>query len=508
MSGIHPIQTTTPRWVATESPLRDLEAIIRSRTPLIAVESNEEPQIVRLVRDIGSRLQLRVMNWTVTEGLQALDPNDQPAQSVLKPQEVLAYIKTGTTNGLFVLLDFHSFLQEPVLVRHLKDIAIAYAKHYSTVILVGHAVPVPEELKPFTARFHLPLPTLDELRRIVLEVAGDWGAEHRQQEVQTTNKALELLVRNLGGLTATDARRLAAKAINDDGVIAESDLTEVMRAKYELLGHDSPLSFEYETAQFSEIGGLQRLRKWLEVRKSFFTADAPAQLDPPRGVLLLGVQGCGKSLAAKAAAGIFGVPLLRLDFGVLYNKYYGETERNLRKALETAEVMSPCVLWMDEIEKGLAVGDDDDGLARRILGALLTWMSERRKAVFVVATANDITRLPPEMVRKGRFDEIFFVDLPAAPNRRDILGIHLRKRCLPERQFDLDALTAATDGFSGSEIEQAIVSAMYTAHAQGRTVSQEDLLGEIRQTRPLSVVMAEQVAAIRDWAAGRTVPCD
>jgi SpoVK/Ycf46/Vps4 family AAA+-type ATPase len=291
-------------------------------------------------------------------------------------------------------------------------------------------------------------------------------------------------------------------------VISESDMPEVMRAKYELLGRDSPLSFEYETAQFAEIGGMQRLRNWLDVRKRFFLDGAPAQLDPPRGVLLLGVQGCGKSLAAKAAAGIFGVPLLRLDFGVLYSKYYGETEQNLRKAFETAEVMSPCVLWMDEIEKGVAVGDDDDGLSRRVLGTLLTWMSERRKPVFVVATANDIMRLPPEMVRKGRFDEIFFVDLPSPQNRRDILAIHLRKRSLDAKGFDLDALTKATEGFSGSEIEQAIVSAMYTAHAQGRDVSQADLLTEIRQTRSLSVVMAEKVGEIRDWAAGRTVPCD
>jgi len=347
--------------LATESPLRDLEGIIRSRTPLIAVESNEEPQIVHLVRAIGARLQLRGFRWTVTEGLQAFDPNDQPREAIVKSQDVLGYIRTSAYNSFFVLLDFHPYLQDAVHVRHLKDIALTYPKHYSTVVLVGHTVPVPEELRPFTAQFRLPLPTLDELRRIVLDVAGEWGAEHGRRDVQTTNKALELLVRNLGGLTATDARRLAAKAVNDDGVIAESDIPEVMRAKYELLGRDSPLSFEYETAKFSEIGGMQRLRKWIEVRKSFFVEGAPSHLDPPRGVLLLGVQGCGKSLAAKAAAGILGVPLLRLDFGVLYNKYYGETERNLRKALETAEVMSPCVLWMDEIEKGLAVGDDDDG---------------------------------------------------------------------------------------------------------------------------------------------------
>jgi hypothetical protein len=494
--------------LATESPLRDLEAIVRSRTPLIAVESNEEPQVVRMVRQIGQHLQLKAYRWTITEGLQAFEPCDQPQQSVLKTQELLSFIKSSASYSLFVLLDFQPFLEDNMHVRYLKDVALSYTKHYSTVVLVGCALKIPEELRPFTAPFRLPLPTPDELRRIVYDAAGEWGAEHGRRDVQTTNRALDLLVRNLAGLTTTDARRLALKAINDDGVISESELPEVMRAKYELLGRDGVLTFEYETAKFSEIGGMKRLRNWLEVRKAFFLSETGAPLDPPRGLLLLGVQGCGKSLAAKAAAGIFGVPLLRLDFGVLYNKYYGETERNLRKAFETAEVMSPCVLWMDEIEKGVAVQDDDDGLSRRILGTFLTWMSERKKPVFIVATANDIMRLPPELVRKGRFDEIFFVDLPSAQNRRDILGIHLGKRSLDPARFELDALINATEGFSGSEIEQAIVSAMYTAHADGRDLTSEDLLSEIRQTRPLSVVMAEKVQESREWAARRTVPCD
>jgi hypothetical protein len=492
----------------TESPLRDLEAIIRSRTPLIAVESNEEPQVVRMVRQIGHRLQIKAYRWTVTEGLQAFDPCDQPAQSVLKSQELLRYIKTEGKNCLFVLLDFHPYLQDAIHMRQLKDIALTYTQHYSTVVLVGHSLPVPEELKPYMAYLRLPLPTLDELRGIVVDVAGEWGAENGRREVETTNKALDLLVRNLAGLTATDARRLARKAV-EDGVISESDIPEVLKAKYELLGGDSLLSFEYDTAKFSDVGGMQRLRHWLELRKNFFLG-ADDALDPPRGLLLLGVQGCGKSLAAKAAAGIFGVPLLRLDFGVLYNKYYGETERNLRKALETAELMAPCVLWMDEIEKGVAVSaaDDDGGVSRRILGALLTWMAEKRKPVFLVATANDIMRLPPELIRKGRFDEIFFVDLPAPPNRDEILRIHLLKRRLNPAQFDMAALVAATHGFSGSEIEQAIVSATYTARAEGRDVAQEDLITEIKQTRPLSVTMSEKVEALREWASSRTVGCD
>jgi AAA+ superfamily predicted ATPase len=494
--------------VATESPLHDLTAIIRSRTPLIAVESNEETQVVSTLRQLGRQLQLRAFRWTVTEGMVAFDSTDQPAQSVVKSQEILSYIKNSGSYGLFVLLDFRRYLDDDVHLRFLKDIALDYARHHSTVVLVGTALQLPEELRPFTARFHLPLPTPAELRTVVCDVAADWGAQHNNREVHTTNKALDMLVRNLAGLTATDARRLAFRAIDDDGAISESDIPEVMRAKYELLGQDSPLSFEYETARFAEIGGMQRLRQWLEVRKSFFQDETPEKLDPPRGMLLLGVQGCGKSLAAKAAAGIFGVPLLRLDFGILYSKYYGETERNLRKALDTADVMAPCVLWVDEIEKGSAVGTEDDGLSRRVLGTLLTWMSERKKPVFLVATANDISYLPPELVRKGRFDEIFFVDLPAAENRKDILKIHLSKRALDPAGFDVCALAEATKGFSGSEIEQAIVSSMYTAHAAGRAISEDDLLSEIKQTRPLSVVMSEKVEEIRDWAKDRTVPCD
>jgi hypothetical protein len=494
--------------LTTESPLRDLAALVRSRIPLIAVESNEEPQIVAMVAAIARQLQLRAFIWSVTEGLRAFDSADQPGESVIKSQEVLRYIKSSQPHCLFVLLDFHPYMTDNVHVRFLKDIALSYPKQFCTVVLLGNALPVPEELRPFTAYFRMPLPSADELRDIVYDVAGEWGTQNGFRSVQTTNKVLDLLVRNLTGLTATDARRLARKAINDNGVISESELPEVMRAKYELLGRDSPLSFEYETAQFADIGGMWRLRQWLEVRRTFFREGALDTPDMPRGVLLLGVQGCGKSLAAKAAAGIFAMPLLRLDFGVLYSKYYGETEKNLRKALETADVMAPCVLWLDEIEKGLAAGDDDDGLSRRVLGTLLTWMSERRKPVFIVATANDIDRLPPEMVRKGRFDEIFFVDLPSTETRSEIFKIHLQKRYLEPGDYDLTALAKAAEGFSGSEIEQAIVSARYTAHAAGRELAQQDLLAELHQTKSLSVLMSEKVEELRDWARDRTVPCD
>jgi SpoVK/Ycf46/Vps4 family AAA+-type ATPase len=232
------------------------------------------------------------------------------------------------------------------------------------------------------------------------------------------------------------------------------------------------------------------------------------RLDPPRGVWLLGVQGCGKSLASKAIAGGFGVPLLRLEMASLYNKFHGETERNLREAIERADQMAPCVLWIDEIEKGLAGGSADDGVSRRVLGFLLTWMAERKHPVFLVATANAIEQLPPELLRKGRFDEIFFVDLPDAETRMQILALHLKRRELDPADFDLFLHAGLAEGFSGAELEQAVVSALYAAAADNGLLSDAHLQAELRRTRPLSVVMAEKVQALREWARGRTVTAD
>jgi SpoVK/Ycf46/Vps4 family AAA+-type ATPase len=269
------------------------------------------------------------------------------------------------------------------------------------------------------------------------------------------------------------------------------------------------LSFEIDTARFADVAGLQSLKRWLEQRRDAFIGDAAALgLDVPKGIMLLGVQGCGKSLAAKATAGAWSVPLMRLDFGSLYNKFLGETERNLREALKTSDAMAPCVLWMDEIEKGIATSDSDGGESRRILGALLTWMAERSTRVFIVATSNDIEALPPELVRKGRLDEIFFVDLPDDAGRAEILKIHLRRRRQDPAGFDLPALVNASKGFSGAEVEQAVVSALYAAHLNGEVLATAHILAELQRTRPLSVVMAERIAYLRAWAADRTVKAD
>lgn len=290
----------------------------------------------------------------------------------------------------------------------MKDICIRFSEVPRHLILASHSISVPVELESFSARFELALPTDREREEIIKRVAAEWALDNPGSQVQADPKAYRLLIQNLAGLTDADTEKLARNAIFLDGAITKSDLPGVMQAKYELLNRGGILQFEYDTAKFSDVGGLEKLKDWLAKRKAAFRkSDRASHLDPPRGVLLIGIQGCGKSLAAKATAGVFGAPLLRMDFATLYNKYHGETERNLRESLNTAEVMSPCVLWNDEIEKGIAGRGGETGTAQRVLGSFLNWMAEKNCEVFVVATANDISALPPELVRKGRFDEIF-----------------------------------------------------------------------------------------------------
>ena len=491
----------------------DLELILRSRTPIVVIESQDEARMLELLQSIAlSRAgdnYAPLFRWTITDGLQRIDISLEPQSLNSQPTDVLKHIRAVSKPGIYVLLDFHPFLGDPVHVRLIKDICIQYRNVPRQLILMSHKISVPHELETFSARFDMDLPSEEERARIVKRAVNDYGVDHPGSRVQVDRKAHSLLVQNLAGLTYSDTERLARNAIYIDGAITKSDLPGVMQAKYELLNRGGALQFEYDTARFSDVGGLARLKKWLTQRRPAFERDITAShLDAPKGILLLGIQGCGKSLAAKATAGIFGVPLLRLDFGAIYDKYHGETERKLRESLKTADVMSPCVLWIDEIEKGIAGRGGETGTSQRVLGTFLTWMAERKSQVFIVATANDISTLPPELVRKGRFDEIFFVDLPGPKIRAAILAIHLTNRKQALGNFDIDGLAKAMEGFSGAEVEQAVVSALYAAHAKNQPLVTEHISEEIGQTRPLSVVMREKIATMRDWAAGRTVPCD
>ena len=491
----------------------DLEIILRSRTPIVIIETRDEARILELLQSItiagAVNEYMPLFRWTVTDGLQRIDIALEPQPLNSGPGEVLKHIRAVSKPAIYVLLDFHPFLEDPVHVRLIKDICIRYREIPRQIVLISHTVKLPSELDSFCARFDIALPTDKERRKIVRRVADEYTEEHPGSRVQADSKAYEMLIRNLAGLTYSDTEKLARNAVFIDGAITKSDLPGVMQAKYELLNRGGALQFEYDTAKFSDVGGLSRLKAWLSQRKSVFRGDeSAAHLDAPKGILLLGVQGCGKSLAAKATAGIFGVPLLRLDFGAIYDKYHGETERKLRESLKTADVMSPCVLWIDEIEKGIAGRGGETGTTQRVLGTFLTWMAEKTSQVFVVATANDISSLPPELVRKGRFDEIFFVDLPGKKVRSSILAIHLTSRDQSLSNFEIEPLAEAMKGFSGAEIEQAVVAAFYAAHAQKEDLKTRHILHEVEQTRPLSVVMREQIQSLRTWADGRTVPCD
>ena len=488
-----------------KNDIHDLGLVLDSKIKLILIESWDEARVLETLTGLAIRRGVGLQVWSATEGLRRLSFVDgQADSSTQEPEAALKLIKADPQPTLYVLCDLHPYLTDnPRLVRLLKEIAMAEAVDKPTLILVSHALDLPPEVQRYAARFSLALPSEEELLSIVRDEAAAWSTRNRNARVRTDNRTLQQVVQNLRGLSHGEARALARNVICDDGAITQEDIPELNKTKFQLLNLDGVLSFEYDTARFADVGGLHNLKRWLGERQAVFLEGKAA--DMPKGVLLVGVQGGGKSLAAKAVAGLWGLPLLRLDFASLYNKFFGETERNLREALKLAEQMGPCVLWMDEIEKGLATGDNDGGVSQRVLGTLLTWMAERQAPVFMVATANVIARLPPELVRKGRFDELFFVDLPDAGVRAEIFRIHLARRELHADGFDLQQLAEASAGFSGAEIEQVVVSALYAAQGRQQAVDQAMLLQGIQSTSPLSVVMAEDLDALRAWAAGRTV---
>ncbi len=464
------------------SELQDLTALIRANTPLIVVETLDEGRVVDLFRQTLAQVWRALYRWSITEGLRRLDMDrEDPPVGPPDASHALQAIRQADQRGVYLLLDFDPYLGYAGTQRQLRDLIERRHCQPHVLVLVGAKVELPDELEPLAVRFRPSLPDANALLKLVRDEATEYAREHGGRRVEADGEAVAQIVRNLQGLGYADARRIARHLIHDDGALNAADLPQLARLKFELLNRSDHLHYEYDSARIDDVAGARRLKRWIAQRQEAFTGAAPPPgLDPPRGMLLLGVQGCGKSMLAKATAAGFGVPLLRLDFGSLYDKYHGETEKNLRSALASAEQLAPCVLWIDEIEKGLAGGGEDGGVSRRVLGHL----------------------------RKGRFDEIFFVDLPAPDVRAELLRLHLRRRGLDPDAFNLSALAAASDGFSGAEIEQAIVSALYAAHAERKPLDTELLMNEIRATRPLSVLMAEPVAALREWASGRTVPAD
>jgi hypothetical protein len=498
--------------MASQTTIKDeheLELLIASRFPIIAVETQEEQRALELLKRCASRRNLPVFTWSITGGWKST-AMQASLTTPLDPPSALRHVAQVRQPGVYVLLDFHPFLGDPLHVRLLKEIAVDYDRVARTVVLMSHHIEIPPELDKLAVHFALSLPDAEGIRAVFVEEVRAWEARNAPRRVAADREAYAILQRNLRGLAEPDVRRLVRQTIEDGGAIDFSDLPRLLAQKHQILSRDSTLSFELDTGRFADVAGLKALKKWLERRRTpFLDETEPRSLDVPKGIMLLGVQGCGKSLAAKAVPGTWEVPLMRLDFATLFDKFLGETERHLREALSTAESMAPCVVWIDEIEKGLSSSShSDNGESRRVLGTLLTWMSERNSRVFIVATSNDIESLPPELVRKGRLDEIFFVDLPDGAAREEIFRIQLVKRGQDPASYDLARLGALTDGYSGAEIEQSVICALYDSRADHCAADTAQVAAEIARTRPLSVVMAERIDSLRAWAADRTVSAD
>jgi hypothetical protein len=488
--------------------LKDLQLLVRSRYGLIYVDTPEEERAEGLLRHLADAMGLPLFIWTRSRGLVRSGMPDAIYDS-RDPVKAVRNIESGGQPGIYHLQALARSLDgQDLLQAHLRDAARSLEQRDGALVLTGEGVELPATLKEIAAVLTLPGPSDEEFRELLGRIVRDLSAR-QDIEVSLSREEMNTLVKNLSGLTLMEAGKVLTKAIVEDGSLTAADIRRVIDAKREVVEREGLLEYYPAETTMAGVADLKTLKGWLAKRTAVVKSPEKAEqfgLGFPRGVLLLGVPGCGKSLSAKAVASEWGLPLLKLDPSNLYNKYVGESEGNFKRAMRAAERMAPVVLWIDELEKAFAAGGTEDGgVSQRILGSFLGWMQDRKGDVFVVATANDIQRLPPEFLRKGRFDEIFFVDLPDEGTRREVFRIHLSARGHDPAGFDLDALARASQGFSGSEIEEVVVSGLYTAFANGTKLDTGALLAEAGGTRPLSVTMAERMDAMRAWARGRTV---
>lgn len=484
--------------------MHDLDILIESGRRLIVLETEREGCFIQGFTRLAKRSHRAYYQWRITQGLERLAPGFEVQAFNREFDKLFGQILSTDIAGVYVLVDFHHHLTDPLAIRFIKDVLLQTPQH--TLILLSATVELPDELRSFATHYKLPLPTPSTLKSMVTDLAISYKSETSNSLKATDKDIVDRLVTQLCGLSETDAERLARHAIWNDGVIDQTDINEIAKHKFELLNENNVLNLELDYEQLDNIAGYSKLKQWLSVRRSVFLGEVKLPGgDIPKGMLLLGVQGCGKSMAAKAVAGSWELPLLHLDFGTLYNRFYGQTEENLRSALEVAEKMAPCILWLDEVEKGMSAVSSSDDVSKRLLGTFLTWLAEKQESVFVVATANDVSALPPELLRKGRFDEVFFVDLPNLEERRLILEIHLKRRDLTAKNLDLAALAEQTQDFSGAELEQLIVSSIYQSYSEKTALSTDMLLSLAENTQPLSVLMSEKIQALQQWAQGRAV---
>lgn len=486
---------------------KQLTLCIRARYPILYLVTWEEDRAQELLAEIGAATQKKVITWSSSMGF---DPKQDGLKKDAQIHDVLKYIEDSTEKAIFVLQDIHPFLEKELIVRQLRDLARNLKRSYKTIVLVSPVLKIPPELEKDFAVYDLPLPDASELTAVLSNLLAPYR-ESKKIEIDLSPDLVEKVVQATLGLTKNEAENVYAKALITNRKFGWEDLPAIISEKKQLIRKSGILDFIGLSTTLDEVGGMGRLKDWLNQRSTAFSAKARAYgLPEPKGLLMLGVQGCGKSLAARAIAAEWSLPLLRLDVGKIFNSFIGNSEENMRKAISLAEAMSPTVLWLDEIEKGFSgtqsSGSVDSGTTSRVFATFLTWMQEKTKPVFVIATANDIESLPPELLRKGRFDEIFFIDLPRSEERRNIFEIHIQLKKRDTAAYDIDRLATEADKFSGAEIEQAILSAMYRAYAEDREFTTEDISKCIQETVPLAVTASEKIDYLRDWASHRARP--
>jgi SpoVK/Ycf46/Vps4 family AAA+-type ATPase len=552
--------------------LNRLKVLINSSTPIVVMETSEETLAVDLIRTACAELNMATFEWSIADGLlrsgsnatpeapkaaavhmdsssgwtqggrgptqvrTILSPSSAEAERLMRvftsgtspetnlagsspnaiyntrePAQALANMESMTIEAVFILKDFHRHMDDPVVVRRLRDVGQKFATNRRTVIITAPEITVPPELAKLVEYFDLPLPDRERLCEIIHETYTRLSKTYTLK-LQLDAAGVDAMAANLRGLTEEEAERAISQALVTRYALCAESVTDVLEAKKQLLRHSGMLEFIEASESMVGVGGLENLKHWLAQRRGAWE-DAAREfgLDPPKGVIILGVQGCGKSLCARAVAGEWKLPLVKFDTSAVYDKYIGETEKRIHKVFQVAEGLAPCVLWIDELEKVFAgSGPDsasaDAGVSSRLLGAFLSWMQDRKSPVFVAATSNNVTVLPPELIRKGRFDEMFFVDLPNQAERKQVFAIALAKRKRNVADFDLEQVAAAAKGYSGAEIDAAVQGALYSAYAEKKSLTTQLLTDVLSHTVPLSTTRAEEITALREWARTRAVP--
>jgi len=483
---------------------RELKLLVQSGHHLIYLLSYEEDRAKRLIGKLAESFRTKVKYWSSAQGL------GEGLSGASSAQDLVLEISKTNEPTWFVLFDFHNFLQDPLINRGLRELSNFISKRRQFIFMVSPIYKIPLELEKEIVMLELPLPGAEELKQILERVIASFE-KSSGKEIKLKSELKDKMVRAGLGLTEREAERVLVRAFIEHPEFKEEHLDSILAEKKQIIRQQNLLEFYQVEENLEQVGGLDLLKDWLKSRARAFSEEARKYgLPEPRGVLLLGVQGCGKSLCAKAVSNLWRLPLLRFDASLVLGSHEPPAEVNIRRAIQLAESISPCVLWIDEIEKGfsaqLVSGREASGSVARAFASFLVWLQERRKPVYVIATANSISELPPELVRKGRFDEVFFVDLPKLHEREEIFAIHLRKRGRETANFDLKALAEASEGFSGSEIEQSIISAMYEAFTEGREINTEDISKALSETVPLSETLEEQVEELRRWAKNRARP--